>query len=95
MSNVAASGGYWIAASANEIWSSHNTITGSIGIFGFFPTFEKSLAEIGIHTDGISTTDLGSGMDPMQGINPGLSDIIQSSIEFGYERVIGLVAKER
>ena len=95
MSNVAASGGYWIAASANEIWSSHNTITGSIGIFGFFPTFEKSLAEIGIHTDGISTTDLGSGMDPMQGINPGLSDIIQSSIEFGYERFIGLVAKER
>ena len=42
MSNVAASGGYWISASANEIWASHNTITRSKGIFGFFTTIEKS-----------------------------------------------------
>ena len=34
MGNVAASGGYWISANADEIWASHNTITGSIGIFG-------------------------------------------------------------
>ena len=94
MSNVAASGGYWISASANEIWASHNTITGSIGIFGFFPTFEKTLNEIGIHTDGISTTKLGP-MDPTMELNPALADILQSTIEFGYQRFIGLVSEER
>lgn len=95
MSNVAASGGYWISASANEIWASHNTITGSIGIFGFFPTFEKSLEKIGVYSDGISTTKLGGGMDPTRAINPVISDILQSTIEFGYQRFISLVAKER
>ena len=95
MSNVAASGGYWISASADEIWASHNTITGSIGIFGFFPTFEKSLAEIGIYTDGVSTTKLGGGMDPTRAINPVIAEILQSTIEFGYQRFISLVAKER
>ena len=49
MGNVAASGGYWISANANEIWASHNTITGSIGIFGMIPTFDRALNEIGIN----------------------------------------------
>ena len=95
MSNVAASGGYWISASADEIWASHNTITGSIGIFGFIPTFERTLEEIGIHTDGVATTKIGGGMNAFRKLDPALGEILQSSIEFGYERFIGLVADER
>ncbi|MFT7141099.1 MAG: protease-4 [Candidatus Azotimanducaceae bacterium] len=41
MGSVAASSGYWISASADEIWASPTTVTGSIGIFGFIPTIEK------------------------------------------------------
>ena len=95
MSNVAASGGYWISASADEIWASHDTITGSIGIFGFLPTFEKTLDKIGVHTDGISTTKIGTGIDPMQPINPILARVIQSNIEHGYQRFIKLVSESR
>ena len=95
MSNVAASGGYWISASADEIWASHDTITGSIGIFGFLPTFEKTLDKIGVHTDGISTTKIGAGIDPMQPMNPIIARVIQSNIEHGYQRFIKLVSESR
>ena len=66
MGNVAASGGYWISADAHEIWASHNTITGSIGIFGLFPTFDRALNEVGVNSDGVSTSKLNLSGDPTQ-----------------------------
>jgi protease-4 len=45
---VAASGGYWISASADKIFAAPTTITGSIGIFGVIPTFEKTLDRYGV-----------------------------------------------
>lgn len=94
MSSVAASGGYWIAANADEIWASPTTITGSIGIFGAVPNIEGTLAEIGITTDGVGTTSL---------IFPALTkpmpekvkNIIQSNIENGYRRFLKIVSEGR
>jgi protease-4 len=43
MSSVAASGGYYIAMDANEIWASPATLTGSIGVFAVFPSVERTL----------------------------------------------------
>ena len=48
MGSVAASGGYWIAAEADEIWALPTTITGSIGAFSAFPTIEGVLDYIGV-----------------------------------------------
>ena len=48
MGAVAASGGYYIAAEADEIWATPSTITGSIGVFAAFPTFEELLQRVGI-----------------------------------------------
>ena len=95
MSNVAASGGYWISANADEIWASHDTITGSIGVFGFLPTFEKTLDKIGIQSDGVSTTKIGTGQDLTQAINPVLARAIQSNIEYNYQKFISLVSESR
>src|SRR5690606_27405095 len=58
MGSLAASGGYWMSAPADEIWATPTTLTGSIGVFGIFPTFEKTLENLGVHVDGIATTDL-------------------------------------
>ena len=58
MANVAASGGYWVSTPADRIFAEPETITGSIGIFAVIPTFEDTAAEIGITTDGVSTTPL-------------------------------------
>jgi protease-4 len=95
MGNVAASGGYWISANAHEIWASHNTITGSIGIFGILPTIDRALSEIGINSDGVKTSRLDLSGDVTSPLDEGLSKIIQSEIEYGYKRFIGLVSQAR
>ena len=94
MGSVAASGGYWISASANEIWASPTTITGSIGIFGMFMTFENSLKTLGIASDGVGTTEM-AGMSLLRPLNPKIGDVIQLNIEKGYSRFINLVAQNR
>ncbi|MEN1727984.1 MAG: signal peptide peptidase SppA [Pseudomonadota bacterium] len=95
MGDVAASGGYWIAMGADEIWAHPNTITGSIGIFGFFPTFQDTLAKIGVYTDGVGTTPLAGALDPGMALNEDANRLLQSIIENGYSEFIGLVAEHR
>lgn len=93
--NVAASGGYWISATSDAIVAESATITGSIGIFGVIPTFEKSLSRIGVYTDGVGTTPLARGMDSFSGLSPQAQAIFQASVEFGYGQFIDLVARGR
>jgi len=94
MSSVAASGGYWISASADHIIAEPSTITGSIGIFGMFLTFENSFEHLGIHSDGVAVNEL-SGIGINRELNQGYKDLIQMSIENGYDQFISLVARER
>lgn len=95
MGNVAASGGYWIAATSDAIVAQPTTITGSIGIFGQIPTFEKTLAMAGVHSDGLSTGPLQGGGSPLHGISPTLGKVIQRNVEQGYEQFLNLVARGR
>ena len=94
MSSVAASGGYWIAASADEIWAAPETITGSIGVFGMFFTFENSLAEIGVYNDGYHTTNL-PVLDVTRGLDEGGKQVVQMSIEKFYRDFVSMVADSR
>lgn len=94
MGTYAASGGYWISAPADKIYASPSTITGSIGIFGMMMTFEDSLAKLGIHTDGVGTTDI-SGFGPTQPLTEGMAQLFQLTINKGYQNFITLVAKNR
>ena len=95
MGNVAASGGYWISANAHEIWASHNTITGSIGIFGIMPTINRALDKIGINSDGVKTSSIDLSGDVTQPLDPALSRIMQKEIEYGYKRFLSLVSDAR
>jgi protease-4 len=95
MGDVAASGGYWIAMGADEVWAYPNTITGSIGIFGFLPTFQRTLDTIGVNTDGFGTTPLAGAFRPDREIPAPVSETIQAIIEHGYREFIGLVAEFR
>jgi protease-4 len=95
MGSVAASGGYWIASAADEIWATDATITGSIGIFGVFPTFSESLANLGIYIDGVSTTQQAGAL----GFGRDLPEVTQNSlqliVENGYQRFLTIVADAR
>ncbi len=91
----AASGGYWISATADGILAEPTSITGSIGIFSFIPTFEETLARYGVHTDGVGTTTLTLGTSPFTGLNDPMQQILQARVEHGYEQFINLVARGR
>src|SRR5699024_3734368 len=92
MGNVAASGGYWIAMGADEVWAYPTTLTGSIGIFGFFPTFQDTLAKIGVHTDGVGTTPLSGALRVDSALKEPARNLLQSFIEHGYREFTRLVA---
>ncbi|APE05416.1 MULTISPECIES: signal peptide peptidase SppA [Alteromonas] len=94
MSTYAASGGYWIAASTDKIIASPSTITGSIGVFGMFMTYENSLDYIGVHSDGVGSTDI-AGLSPARPLAPEFGQILQRNVENTYGNFLSLVANAR
>ncbi len=95
MGNVAASGGYWISTPASRIFAEPDTITGSIGVFGILPSFERALGNIGVTADGIATTPLSGQPDVFGGVNDSFNGVAQASVEHTYARFTGLVAASR
>ena len=95
MGTVAASGGYWVATAGDTIIAEPSTITGSIGVFGILPTFQGSLAKLGLTADGIRTTPLSGQPDMLRGTSPEFDALIQTSINGVYRRFTGLVAQSR
>lgn len=95
MGSYAASGGYWISASADEIWASPTTITGSIGIFGMLATFETPLNKLGISRDGVGTTRLSGAFDAGKPLRDDVAAAIQQSINNGYRQFLTIVAEGR
>ncbi|MBB1332399.1 MULTISPECIES: signal peptide peptidase SppA [unclassified Pseudoalteromonas] len=94
MSSVAASGGYWIASAANEIWAAPSTITGSIGVFGNFMTFENTMAKLGVYSDGVATTEM-AGLSIARPLNEKMAQVIQLSVEDAYQRFLEVVGEAR
>lgn len=95
MGDLAASGGYYIAAPADEIWASPATITGSIGIFGLFPTAPRTFEKLGIGVDGVGTTPLSGELRLDRPVGQAAAMLLQATIERGYEDFLALVAKGR
>lgn len=94
MGAMAASGGYWISSTSDYIIADANTITGSIGIFAMFPTFENSIKKIGMNADGVSTTEL-ANTSTFSPLAKPVQDIYQTEIEHGYDRFLEIVSKGR
>ncbi|MCH7853418.1 MAG: signal peptide peptidase SppA [Proteobacteria bacterium] len=95
MSSVAASGGYWISMAADRIYARETTITGSIGIFGMFPTFQRTLDAIGITTDGVGSTPWSGQFRVDREMSDDAKQLIQTVINHGYDDFISKVAEHR
>jgi len=95
MGSVAASGGYWIASAAEEIWASPTTVTGSIGIFSAFPTFERSLEKVGVFNDGIGTTPLADAFNPSRPMNSAMAEALTQLMNQSYRTFLSRVAEGR
>ena len=95
MGDLAASGGYYIAAPADEILASANTITGSIGVFATIPTFDRALAKLGVQVDGVGTTALSGTLRLDRPLKPEIEAILQASVDHSYSEFLQRVASGR
>lgn len=95
MASVAASGGYVIGMEADKVIASPSTVTGSIGIFGMFPTYQRTLDALGIAVDGIGTTALSGQLRPDREMSEQAKALFQLMIDDGYQNFITNVAESR
>ncbi len=95
MGNVAASGGYWVATPADFIFAEPSTITGSIGVYGVLPSFQGTLAKLGVGADGIKTTPLSGQPDLLNGPSEAASALIQAGVEQIYAKFLAITAASR
>jgi protease-4 len=96
MGGVAASGGYYIAAKADSIFASPETITGSIGVFGLMPyvgDFMKN--KLGITVDRVTTGPYGDFMSLSRRMRPDERNLVQSGVDEIYATFVGVVADGR
>ncbi|MBB5203050.1 protease-4 [Inhella inkyongensis] len=95
MGDVAASGGYWVSMSADQVIADPSTITGSIGVFGMLPTADKLLEKIPVHTGGVTTSWLVGAGDPRRPLDPRVAQAVQAGIDRIYLDFIGKTAAAR
>ncbi len=95
MSSVAASGGYYIASGADQIYADAGTITGSIGIYAIVPTFERTLDKLGVHVDGVGTTNLSGQFRLDRTMSADARAVLQLVTERGYHEFLARVAAGR
>jgi protease-4 len=95
MGDVAASGGYYIAAPGTTIFAEPTTITGSIGVFGMIPYLGKMLEnKLGITFDRAGT-NTHSVMSLMKKMTPEELKMIQEEVDYTYMEFLNRVAVGR
>ena len=95
MGNVAASGGYWIAAGGDRIFAEESTVTGSIGVFGLLSNIEEIANENGVTWDVVKTgkfADIGSNVRPKTEAELA---IYQKSVDKTYQLFLNKVSRYR
>ena len=94
--DYAASGGYWISAGCEKIFSNATTLTGSIGVFSMIPDFSKVVRDkvhVGVTTiNSNKHSDMYSLMRPLDAEE---TAYMQASVEDIYEKFTGIVAEAR
>lgn len=94
--DVAASGGYYIAANSDTIVAMPNTLTGSIGVFMMFPNLtELSNDRLGIKWDSVKTHPFAINMNPMVNLTEGEKVIMQRETNNIYDQFLRVVAEGR
>lgn len=94
--DYAASGGYWISASCDKIYTDKMTLTGSIGCFSMVPDLSKTakdIAHVGIAT--VSSNKHGAMLTPFHTLDEAEVAAMQSQIENIYGKFVANVAEGR
>ena len=93
---VAASGGYYISCGADYIFTDHNTITGSIGVFGMLPNIQNLMQKnLGLYTDTVKTNTYADFMSVLRPVQNREYEVIMHSIEKIYNTFLKRVSEGR
>ncbi|TVZ16772.1 signal peptide peptidase SppA [Maribacter sp. MAR_2009_72] len=95
MGNVAASGGYYIAAGADKIFAEPTTITGSIGVFGTIPNLTELAGDIGINAEQVGTNANAIDYSLFEPMKESFKNQVQESIEDTYQTFLERVSQGR
>jgi signal peptide peptidase A. Serine peptidase. MEROPS family S49 len=95
MGNYAASGGYWIAMGADQIFAEANTVTGSIGVFGLLFNIQDIASKNGITWDIVKTGKFADIQTNSRPKSPEELARLQSVVNLIYDRFISNVATNR
>ncbi|MBD0778239.1 signal peptide peptidase SppA [Maribacter sp. ANRC-HE7] len=95
MGDVAASGGYYIAAGADKIFAEPTTITGSIGVFGTIPNINGLAKEIGINAEQVGTNKNSVDYSVFEPMTDNFRKVVQDGIEEIYGTFLDRVAQGR
>lgn len=95
MGNVAASGGYYIAAGADKIFAEPTTVTGSIGVFGTVPNMAELAEDIGINAEQVGTNKNSVEYSLFEPMTDDFRNVVQESIESTYETFLQRVSQGR
>ena len=95
MGNVAASGGYYIAAGADKIFAEPTTITGSIGVFGAVPNMSELADNIGVNAEQVGTNKNSVEYSLFEPMQESFKNQVQESIEDTYQTFLQRVAQGR
>lgn len=95
MGNVAASGGYYIAANANEIVAEPTTITGSIGVWGILPNVNRLAKRWGINAEQVTTNKQALQYSPFEPLGNATREEVKVGINQVYQTFLTRVAKGR
>ncbi len=94
--DYAASGGYWISAESDYIFSDNNTITGSIGVFGLVPSVGDAIRKnLKVNIETLGTSSHSDMMSGMRMLNESEMEYMQKQIEKIYDDFTGLVSNGR
>ena len=93
--NYAASGGYWISAGANKIYSDATCLTGSIGVFSMIPEFSKTAGKVGVNMVTVGSNKHSDMYSLMRPFDAEETASMQAYVDDVYERFVGLVAEGR
>ncbi len=95
MANVAASGGYYVAAPAHKVVCESTTVTGSIGVVAARLTAEALLARIGVKTEVVRRGRRAELLSPMRPIDEDSRAALQRELEATYKAFVAVVARGR
>ena len=94
--DYAASGGYWISANCDKIYSNATTLTGSIGVFSMIPDISGTLKDkVHVNITPVNSNKHADMYGMMRPLDQAELDYMQASVENIYEKFTGLVAEGR